>query len=55
MKRQLETGVEEKLADIDNFSDSTLASGFGGVATPSPSYDIFVSNLVFVNFNFEFI
>jgi len=31
IRKQLESGVEEKLADIDNFSDSTLAPGFGGI------------------------
>jgi len=30
MKKQLEGGVSEQLADIQNFNDSTLATGFGG-------------------------
>merc|ERR1719357_2316426 len=30
MKKQLDAGVSEQLADIQNFSDSTLAPGFGG-------------------------
>jgi len=34
MKKQLEGGINELVADIENFSDSTLAHGFGGVADP---------------------
>jgi len=31
MKKQLKQGVSETLADLENFSDSTLGDGFGGV------------------------
>ena len=34
MKKQLEGGINELVADIENFSDSTLAHGFGGEADP---------------------
>ena len=49
MKLQLETGVDEKLADIDNFSDNTLANGFGGVldtVTNSKSQNIVHQNII---------
>ena len=49
MKRQLESGVEEKLADIDNFKDSTLATGFGGVldtVTNTKSQNIVHQNII---------
>lgn len=31
IRKKLETGCQETLADIQNFSDSTLSEGFGGV------------------------
>ena len=49
MKKQLESGVDEKLADIDNFTDSTLATGFGGVldtVTNSKSQNIVHQNII---------
>jgi len=49
MKVQLETSVEEKLADIDNFTDNTLAQGFGGVqdqVTNKKSQNIVHQNII---------
>ena len=49
MKKQLEGSVDEKLADIDNFSDKTLAPGFGGVqdsVTNTKSQNIVHQNII---------
>ena len=49
MTKQLETGVEEKLADINNFTDSTLSVGFGGVldtVTNTKSQNIVHQNII---------
>ena len=49
MKKQLEGNVEERLADINNFSDSTLAPGFGGIldtVTNTKSQNIVHQNII---------
>jgi len=49
IKKQLETGVSEKLADIENFNDNTLAIGFGGVVdtvTNAASQNIVHQNII---------
>jgi len=49
IKKQLELGVNEQLADIENFSDSTLAPGFGGMietVTNSASQNIVHQNII---------
>ena len=49
MKKQLEGSVEERLADINSFSDSTLAPGFGGVletVTNTKSQNIVHQNII---------
>ena len=49
MKKQLEGNVEERLADINSFSDSTLAPGFGGIletVTNTKSQNIVHQNII---------
>ena len=49
IRKQLESGVNEQLADIENFTDSTLASGFGGVVdrvTNTASQNIVHQNII---------
>ena len=49
IRKQLEIGVNEKLADIENFNDSTLATGFGGIAdtvTNTASQNIVHQNII---------